>query len=167
MRHVHFGEGDYEGTEHAIRSLLAVRAQAPPVADRTPTELTTPESYLGYERLDRYAGSPVVQGREASYRFPARLGADELAYAGRWRVEGERVVAGRDARLRLRFRARNVFLVLGGRGVVRASVDGQPVATVRVVADRLYTLVSGPRLRSGLLELRFSPGVEAYAFTFG
>src|ERR671933_288756 len=167
VRHVHFGEGDYEGTERAIRSLLAVRAQAPPVADRTPTEQTTPESYLGYERLDRYAGSPVVQDREASYRFPARLGAGELAYAGRWRVEGQRIVAGRDARLRLRFRARNVFLVLGGRGVVRASVDGRPVGTVRVAADRLYTLVSGPRLRSGLLELRFSPGVEAYAFTFG
>src|SRR5919199_114434 len=167
VRHVHFGEGDYEGTEHAIRSLLAVRAQATAVPDTTPTEQTTPESYLGYARLDRYAGSPVVQDREASYRFPRSLQADELAYAGRWRVEGERIVAGRDARLRLRFRARNVFLVLGGRGVVRASVDGAPVATVHVVADRLYTLVSGPRLRSGLLELRFSPGVEAYAFTFG
>ena len=167
VRHVHFGEGDYDGTERAIRSLLAVPAQAPPVADRTPTEPTTPESYLGYQRLDRYAGSPVVQDREASYRFPQRLRADELAYAGRWRVEGERIVAGRDARLRLRFHARNVFLVLGGRGEVRTSVDGRPTGAVRVEADRLYTLVSGPRPRSALLELRFSPGVEAYAFTFG
>src|SRR5919206_1390087 len=132
VRHVHFGEGDYEGTEHAIRSLLAVRAQAPPVADRTPTEQTTPESYLGYARLDRYAGSPVVQDREASYRFPSRLPADELAYAGRWRVEGQRIVAGRNARLRLRFRARNVFLVLGGRGLVRTFVDGRPGRAVRV-----------------------------------
>jgi hypothetical protein len=38
---------------------------------------------------------------------------------------------------------------------------------VRVTADRLYTLVSGKKLREALLELRFSPGVEAYAFTFG
>jgi hypothetical protein len=32
---------------------------------------------------------------------------------------------------------------------------------------RLYTLVSQPRDRNGTLELAFTPGVEAYAFTFG
>jgi hypothetical protein len=36
-----------------------------------------------------------------------------------------------------------------------------------VTGDRLYTLLSETKLREGLLELRFSPGVEAYAFTFG
>jgi Thioredoxin like C-terminal domain len=32
---------------------------------------------------------------------------------------------------------------------------------------RLYTLVRFPALTRGLLELRFTPGLEAYAFTFG
>jgi hypothetical protein len=32
---------------------------------------------------------------------------------------------------------------------------------------RLYTLARFPKLRAGLLELRFSPGIKAYAFTFG
>lgn len=35
-----------------------------------------------------------------------RFERSELAYAGHWRVEGERAIAGRDARLRLRYRAR-------------------------------------------------------------
>jgi hypothetical protein len=60
-----------------------------------------------------------------------------------------------------------VYLVLGGRGTVHALVDGRPAGSFRVDADRLYTIVSGASSREGVLELRFSPGVTAYAFTFG
>ena len=38
---------------------------------------------------------------------------------------------------------------------------------MRVDGDRLYTLVDSPRVRDALLELRFTPGISAYAFTFG
>jgi hypothetical protein len=38
---------------------------------------------------------------------------------------------------------------------------------VRVDQDRLYTLLSQKADRDGRLDLRFSPGVSAYAFTFG
>ena len=46
-------------------------------------------------------------------------------------------------------------------------VDGKPERTVSVTDDRLYTLVQRPQLADHLLELRFTPGVAAYAFTFG
>ena len=92
---------------------------------------------------------------------------DELAYGGSWLVGGERIMAGRDARLRLHFRAHDVYLVHGGSGTVRVLVDGRAAGTMRLAGDRLYTLVSGKKLRESLLELRFSPGVGAYAFTFG
>jgi cytochrome c biogenesis protein CcdA/thiol-disulfide isomerase/thioredoxin len=171
VRHTHFGEGEYGQTESAIRSLLMERGVRLPaetkVADTTPTAPITPESYLGYQRLARYAGSPVHEDRFASYRFPGNLGQDELAYSGVWRVGGQRIVAGLGARLRLRFQADSVHLVLGGRGTVQVLVDGKPERTVRVTDDRLYTLVSRPALTDGLLELRFSPGVAGYAFTFG
>ena len=171
VRHYHFGEGEYDRTEQLIRQLLAPeRAKLPSVtaiADQTPMAATTPESYLGYDRLDRYAGSGITRDRFATYRFPKTLGLDELAYGGSWLVGAERIMAGRDARLRLHFHAHDVYLVLGGSGTVRVRVDGRPTRTVRVNGDRLYTLLSGTRLREGLLELRFSPGVEAYAFTFG
>ena len=119
------------------------------------------------ERLARYAGSPIVKGRPADYRFPPRLASNELAYAGRWRVEPERIVSVADARLRLRFDARNVFLVLGGKGRVDVSVDGKRTGAVDVDSYRLYTLRRAPSFGGGLLELRFTPGVQAYAFTFG
>jgi len=51
---------------------------------------------------------------------------------------------------------------------VKALVDGRPVRTIRVSgAPRLYTIARYPKLTRGLLELRFSPGIEGYAFTFG
>jgi cytochrome c biogenesis protein CcdA/thiol-disulfide isomerase/thioredoxin len=168
VRHVHFGEGEYGETENLIRRLLNVNgARARAERDTTPQHLMTPESYLGYERIDRYVGSKIESDKEATYAMPAELPQNALAYGGRWRVEGERIVAGRDARLRLHFVAQNVYLVLGGRGTVHVLVDGKPQKTVRVDAYRLYTLLAGRKVDDALLELRFSPGVQAYAFTFG
>jgi len=168
VRHVHFGEGSYGETEALIRRLLGVAegARARHVADTTPRGVQTPETYLGYDRLDRYVGSPLRPDRDASYTFPGDVPQNGLAYAGRWRVEGERAVAGGNARLRLHFYAANVYLVLGGRGQVQVLVDGKATKTVRVDAYKLYTLRSG-RTTDAQLELRFAPGVEAYAFTFG
>jgi cytochrome c biogenesis protein CcdA/thiol-disulfide isomerase/thioredoxin len=171
VRHAHFGEGEYGRTESYIRELLAEPGMKLPEAldlpDRTPTGLITPESYLGYGRLARYAGSPLGANRPARYVLPKTLGQNELAYGGGWIVQSERIVAGPDARLRLRFRARRVHLVLGGRGRVSVLMNGRLERTVNVTGDRLYTLVDHPKIGEGLLELRFSPGVEGYAFTFG
>jgi cytochrome c biogenesis protein CcdA/thiol-disulfide isomerase/thioredoxin len=172
VRWYHFGEGDYAEAEEVIRMLLAERGVAVPAPsgldEETPgREVITPESYLGYERLARYTGTPVRKDAEASYALPRTLGPDELAFGGRWRVEDERAVAGREARLRLEYRARDVFLVLGGTGSVRVLVDGKPERTVRVRGDRLYPLVERQRSGPHLLELRFDRGVAGYAFTFG
>jgi hypothetical protein len=138
------------------------------VADLTPTESTTPESYLGYERLGPFSGSRIEPDREATYRFPRVIFPDSLAYSGRLRVERHRIVAGRDAALRLQFHARQVNLVLGGKGPLRVYLDGKPRHTIEIGGEpRLYTLLDLPQLRQGLLELRFAPGLSAYAFTFG
>jgi cytochrome c biogenesis protein CcdA/thiol-disulfide isomerase/thioredoxin len=173
VRRTHFGEGEYGDTEKAIRKLLAANAAAVPgarrVADGTPTAIVTPETYLGYVRIDssRYRGTAIRSGKPAVYHFARALSPDELSYAGRWTIGGQRAVAGVGARLRLHFHAHDVFLVLGGSGSVHTLVDGRATRTVSVDSDRLYTLVSSQALRDGRLELRFDPGVTAYAFTFG
>jgi len=172
IRFVHFGEGEYDTTEARIRTLLGESAQMLPVAnqlsDPTPKGLMTPESYLGYQRLARFSDRSITPDRFAAYHFPSRkLQANELSYAGSWRVEPEDIVAGQGARLRLDFLAHSVHLVLGGRGTVRVLLDGKPVRKIHVNGSRLYTLLEQPSLRKGLLELRFSPGVRGYAFTFG
>jgi thiol-disulfide isomerase/thioredoxin len=175
VRYAHFGEGEYSESEHVIRALLAESNLPAPVSesipDRTPTEPQTPETYLGYERIGFFVGSPLVKDRESSYTIPQFIPADGFAYGGRWTVEGERIVAGEGARLRLNYHAHDVFLVLGTDDepeTVRVTVDGRPVRVIRVAEDRLYTLarLPGPA-ESRTLDLEFTPGTEAYAFTFG
>src|SRR4029453_15603703 len=99
VRYYHFGEGEYDRTEQAIRQLLAGGRERLPArthgVDRPPTDvLQTPESYLGYERLARNGGSDVVPDVRHDYRLPARLESDELAFGGTWKVEPERAFAG-------------------------------------------------------------------------
>ena len=168
IRDVHFGEGQYAQTEAKIRELLA-RKLPPALAqpDMTPTELRTPESYLGYARIGNYDGSPLRPNRPAQYRFRPSLAKDSFSYAGTWTVEKERILAGLGARLRLNFLARSVHLVLTGRGDVHVKLNGRPLRTVHVRADKLYTLATQKSAREGLLELSFTPGLSAYAFTFG
>ena len=170
VREIKKGEGRYDETERSIRTLLGepAKAQLASVRDRTPQHLTTPESYLGWLRLDRYVGSPLRVDTYWDYRFPRTIPLNDLAYAGQWRVQRERIQAGRNARLRLHFLAQNVYLVLSGRGRLQVLVGGRPVKTVRVFGlSRLYTLLQYPQLSEGALELRFTPGIAAYAFTFG
>ncbi|HSF62372.1 MAG TPA: cytochrome c biogenesis protein CcdA, partial [Gaiellaceae bacterium] len=171
VRYHHFGEGAYEDTERRIRALLGPTVTAAP-ASHDPgisRAIRTPESYLGYERLTRFANGSVAPDVERTYTLPKwPLPDDVLAYAGRWKVEGERIVAGRGARLVLRFQAKDIFLVLEGEGHVEVDVDGRSLRTVRVLGlPRLYTIARFPALDRGLLELRFSRGVAGYAFTFG
>ena len=170
VRHVQFGEGDYEKTEESVRLLLG--SASPPAAsviDATPTGRATPETYLGYARLDRsrYRGNMPRPKVKSEYTFPNELPGDYISYAGEWTIGDESAVAGNSARLRLHFNARFVYVVLAGHGRVRALLDGRPVGVLRVDSNRLYTVVEGTQPRDALLELRFSPGVEAYSFTFG
>jgi cytochrome c biogenesis protein CcdA/thiol-disulfide isomerase/thioredoxin len=175
LRYVHFGEGDYEESERVIRTLLAEDTSGPLVSDQiedeTPSGEQTPETYLGYQRLDRFVGSRLTPDQEAEYSIPKLVPLHGVAYGGRWTVQGERIVAGSNAELRLAFHGSNVFLVLGTEGereTVEVTLDDEPVGTVQVTQDDLYTLARIPgEKRDHVLDLSFSPGTEAYAFTFG
>jgi cytochrome c biogenesis protein CcdA/thiol-disulfide isomerase/thioredoxin len=174
VRFAHFGEGQYERSEKVIRTLLAEPGLPPLVSGGVQAEtaegVRTPETYLGWERLEGYVGSRLVQDREAAYAFAEAIPANGVSYAGTWTVEDERIVAGEGARLRLHYTARNANLVLGTDGTpgtVEVLLDGKPAGRVEVRKDDLYRLTDLDEAGEHLLELRFSPGVEAYAFTFG
>jgi cytochrome c biogenesis protein CcdA/thiol-disulfide isomerase/thioredoxin len=174
VRHAEVGEGDYEGTESFIRTLLVdanPKVKLPPrtsVPDKTPTVPLTPESYLGYQYgLPNFVGSSISENQAALYKFPSTLPPDALAFSGTWTVGAEKISAGTNARIELAFSADHVYLVLGGMGTVKATV-GNHSQTIDVSGvPRLYTLVSSPNVESATLVLNVSPGVDAYDFTFG
>lgn len=174
VRHVDFGEGQYQQTESFIRQLLVaadpkvVLPRATDVTDTMPTEQTTPESYLGYQHPQNLAGQTVQEDRMSTYQAPASIPQDEYAYNGEWSIGSESATAGQGAMLSLRYQARDVYLVLGGSGTIKVSVDGvQTRAIVVGGVPRLYQLVGSDSYQQRLLSLAVSPGVQAYDFTFG
>jgi cytochrome c biogenesis protein CcdA/thiol-disulfide isomerase/thioredoxin len=170
IRHQHFGEGEYGNTERLIRQLLGEPGGPQnELADMTPTELTTPETYLGYEhQLADYAGSTPVPDRTHRYTAPQNLPESGWALQGEWKLGAQHTLSGRDAGLGLHFHAKDVYLVMGGRGRVLVSVDGHLVGAVKVRGiSRLYPVLRTRQLIDGQLRLAFTPGVSVYSFTFG
>ncbi len=187
VRLVHFGEGSYSETEDAIRSLLAeagdrrLGGQAHAHVQR-PDPRSTPESYLGAARAERFANGPILPGQQPFDDIPAAsLGQDQLAYGGDWTIRRESATAGPGATLELNFSARRVFLVLGSPGRTRTMqvlLDGKPISNslagpdvhggvATITTQRLYRLVDLPRPARHVLTLRPQAGIEGYAFTFG
>ncbi len=187
VRYTHFGEGDYDQTETAIRSLLAeagagrLGSKTHASAEVPARDVTTPETYLNSERSEGFLPHALVAGTR---RYPGsdRLPQDGFALRGSWKVDPQSATSVHGSSLDVRFGARRVFLVLGPAGDhpgrVRVLLDGRPIPATRAGDDvhggvvtvqrqRLYRLVSLPRVEHRLLTLRFEPGVSGYAFTFG
>ena len=187
VRYAHFGEGAYVETEAAIRALLAEAGKdrlgemASVRVETADPELVTPETYLGHERAEGFVPGPPRPGYGV-YEAPDELRPVSFALSGEWYVGQESATAVRDARIEARVTARKVFLVLSSKGGrprdVQVLLDGRPVAggeagedvrggraTVR--EERLYRLVSLPRVEDRRLTLRVPAGVTGYAFTFG
>ena len=89
IRHVTFGEGDYDGTESVIRQLLATADPAQPlaaptnVADTTPTETQTPETYLGYEYAPLHVtGAQPTQDQDQVVQVPEHAGDERVRALG-------------------------------------------------------------------------------------
>ena len=148
VRHVHFGEGDYGDTEKLIRQLLVAAhpgmrlAGGTELPDTTPTGEMSPETYLGYERLQYLVpATGLVKNAAARYQFPASLPLGGFALSGTWTDHAQEATAGANARLKLAFLAHEVYLVLGGRGTLDVSLDGLHLQTIHVAGvPRLYTL---------------------------
>lgn len=191
LRYRHIGEGAYEQTEDVLRSLLGVPADAPRATrpgDASKAEPgaadITAETYLGLRR-----GTTGAQRGRMAYPEPGPLVPGEARLVGPWDAEGERVTAvGEGAALVLRYRAREVNLVMtppaAVRTMVEVTLDGAPLpptyrtadtvvepsgATVVIVdRDDMFRLALGPGVEEHTLRLSPRvPGLAAYAFTFG
>jgi thiol-disulfide isomerase/thioredoxin len=185
VRFAHFGEGSYGEKEEVIRELLAeaghragaggtrVHAIAPS------TGVTTPETYLGAARAERFVNPQLSPGAH-DFGDPPAPPLNETAYRGRWRITLESATAAGGS-FQLHFGARRVYMVLGSPGRVRhmrVLLDGRPIpaslagadvhnGSVAVSAQRLYELVDLPKVEDHMLTLEPEPGVTGYSFTFG
>ncbi len=185
--YTHFGEGKYDVTENNIRFLLGLKDKAAEeeTGPSPYAEGQTPETYLGSARADRFTGKPALRdgGGDTSFQPSAFVPEHEWTLDGPWKVEREKIVAGKAGSvLRLNFKAKKVFLVMGTADgkphSVTLRLNGEPLGAsagadapegkATVNGHALYELVSQSQGRNSLLEITADePGVEMYAFTFG
>jgi cytochrome c biogenesis protein CcdA/thiol-disulfide isomerase/thioredoxin len=185
IRHHHFGEGDYDGSERAIQQLLteagattvstglvAVKAvgveAAPDLA-----EVQSPETYIGYERAERFVspGGALRDSRHVYATGAPRL--NEWGMVGDWTISAERAeLNAQDGRILYQFHARDLHLVLGpgseGKPVrFTVTIDGAAPGTNRgidvgadgqgaVTGQRLYQLIrQSGQIMDHAFEIRF------------
>jgi cytochrome c biogenesis protein CcdA/thiol-disulfide isomerase/thioredoxin len=190
IRRTHFGEGEYDEMEMAIRELLkengkVVSGTIDNLPDQTPEGNQSPETYLGADRMEYYYDGGNVGTVDKTFSLGEDLHQDSFSFGGGWDVRKEYAVAGKDASLNYKFLADKVFLVLkpgqaGPMAKVEVLLDGKPVdgsnagsdvqnGVITVNSDRLYNLINlkGQSGRHVLLLKFETPGIEAFAFTFG
>jgi thiol-disulfide isomerase/thioredoxin len=171
IRHHHFGEGEYEGSERVIQQLLAeagaksvdqgtVKVAADGVeAAPSGAGMSSPETYIGYERSEHFVSlEPIAHDKKKTYPGPGRLSLNQWGLDGSWTVGQEMaVLQSAPGKIIFRFHARDLHLVLGpGKGgkPVRfkvkldgsapgadRGVDVAPDGTGVVEQNRLYQLI--------------------------
>jgi thiol-disulfide isomerase/thioredoxin len=145
VRFEHFGEGNYDQSEHWIQQLLQERAGTPmPAGDVSvhaqgveaaadTNDVRSPETYIGYARADHFKSPGGIESdAEKDYTAPAQPRLNEWGLAGEW-VDHQQVAILKSAcgKIVFHFHARDLHLVLGptadGKPVhFRVTVDGQP-----------------------------------------
>jgi cytochrome c biogenesis protein CcdA/thiol-disulfide isomerase/thioredoxin len=174
VRHIKFGEGDYDVTENLIRQLLTdanpdVELPAPSESvDTTPASGQTPETYLGVGKMVNYGGTDLYDEGTATFDYPANLADDSFAYRGLWTLDYQGATAESDnSTIALNFNAKDVYIVAGGEGTVTVTRDGKTTTVPISGPPTSHQIVEGDEVARGELEVRLSKGLQAFSFTYG
>jgi len=176
-------EAGLAGTGRELVQVEARGVEAP--ADWA--SLRSPENYTGYARTENFVspGGPLP-GTPHRYTVPAELGLNHWALSGDWTMgEEAATLNAAGGQIACRFHARDLNLVMGPAGPgaatqFRVLIDGVPPGAAHgtdadgegngtATEQRLCQLIRQPGPVAGrTFEITFSsPGVQAYAFTFG
>jgi cytochrome c biogenesis protein CcdA/thiol-disulfide isomerase/thioredoxin len=174
VRHVSFGEGDYDVTEKLIRELIAKARPGvalPPAVDApdtTPRLSLTPETYFGVGKVVNYAGSGVYDKGQASFTFPPALPDDTFALQGPWTLDYQGATADSDASsIKLNYHAKNVYIVIGGTGNLTVTRDGTTTTVPISGPPTSREIVTGNDVARGVLDVHSSKGLQVFSFTYG
>jgi cytochrome c biogenesis protein CcdA/thiol-disulfide isomerase/thioredoxin len=174
VRHIKFGEGDYNGTEKLIRELIGDAHKGvslpPPVdaPDTTPQSGLTPETYFGVGKVVNYAGIGTYDEGRSVFSLPPKLPDDSFALQGPWQLDYQGATADGDAsNIELNYRAKNVYIVAGGTGNLVVTRDGKTTTLPVDGPPQARQIVDGKDVVRGSLQVHPSQGVQVFSFTYG
>jgi thiol-disulfide isomerase/thioredoxin len=168
--YTHFGDGNYQQTEKAIRLLLGLEGEftSPEISEHNKN--ITPPIYLGIVRSKNFGGSETISRQEQIFIFPKELKPDHFAFEGKWQFKEEAARHTTDfGRIRLNFNASKVFMVAQSVEpvTIKIYVDGQLQKGVTISSSDLYSLYESTEVKNRTMEVEFPRGdVDVYAFTF-
>lgn len=169
--YTHFGEGSYDETEKAIRTLLGIDGdyQAPQPAESN--QANSPEMYFGLARQKQFASTEKASTSEQIYTYPKKLGDNQFALEGNWQFNQETAIHNNGfGRIKLNFNAAKVFMVAQSAEptTIRVYVDGTLIKGVVVSNSDLYQLYDSIAGGKHTMEIEVpDSGFQAFTFTFG
>jgi cytochrome c biogenesis protein CcdA/thiol-disulfide isomerase/thioredoxin len=174
VRHIKFGEGDYDTTERLIRQLISdanPSAELPsPVDadDTTPQTETTPETYLSVGKVVNYAGIGTYDEGSFDFSYPKTLRQDSFALRGDWSLDYQGATS-RDAgsEIALNYHAKDVYIVAGGTGALTVTRDGITSTVPISGPPTLHQIVDDPDIARGHLQVAVPAGLQVFSFTYG
>lgn len=195
IRYTHFGEGGYEETEEAIRSLLAEIGVDVEKGSVTPSPSAplrtgsvegsqgetagyrelTPETYLGARSWPALLnGSRAPSDAVMSYKVPESIPLHRYALVGEWQLvdSEQQVLRSSEGEIRMKFLGGEINLVLGlepdaKEATADVFIDGKKVKSFSIDHHDLYNLFKGEYGEYEMTLKLHGKGVEGYAFTFG
>ncbi len=172
IRYTHFGEGNYDHTENAIRSLLGLDMGQEQAAADSLNQVQSPEMYLGTERLHNLSDQQQPSSTAKEYSLPRELELNSFALQGSWQFKPQSLVLmGDSGKIRLPFYAGKIHIVADNPTApttLAVMVDGKAQPTVTVTSSQLYTLFDSTDYTNHLIEITITgKGFEAFTFTFG
>jgi thiol-disulfide isomerase/thioredoxin len=174
VRHTKFGEGDYNGTEKLIRELISNAHNGvalPPAVDApdtTPQGGLTPETYFGVGKVVNYAGTGAYDEGRSVFSLPQKLPDDSFALRGPWQLDYQGATADGDASgIELNYRAKNVYIVVGGTGNLVVTRDGKTTTLPLDGPPQAHQIADGKDVTRGSLQVHLSQGVQVFSFTYG
>jgi thiol-disulfide isomerase/thioredoxin len=193
IRYVQLGEGDYNGTETAIRGLLQSAGYSvnlsPVYSTVSATQVNfngigTPELYVGYDTARQAIGN--AQGFSpntvVNYTLPSALYRNVVYFSGDWYSANDSMIAaGDNAKVYLLYTAKVVNVVAqGNSSLITVDLDGSPVsnsylgkdlspgtASAYISMARLYNVIDGSAYGNHEVVITATPGFRLYTFTFG
>lgn len=170
--YTHFGEGEYDHTENAIRQLLSLDADAKPDNGQDLSKVRSPEMYFGTDRVANLTSEQQPSDTVKKYIFPAELKQNNFALEGDWQFAPDKIVlVNSPGKIKLHFSSGKLFMVAQSQKqpiTLHLTVDGKPQPDVTISTSQLYTLFDSGNYTDHIIEIEIpETGFEAFTFTFG